>query len=190
MLLTWAGRAEVAIAETSRALELDPLSLIISAALGYSLHAARRHGGAAVQLRKTLDMDPTFVPAHLFLGYVYLQVGLHSEAIRQFREVMRLAEDSPIAYAELGCAYASSGRRTDAEEVLNGLAQVSKRRFVSPYCFAILHTALGETDSAFADLEKALTLRAHEMTFLLVEPQLDSLRSDPRFGDLLQRMGL
>ena len=178
-----------AIAEMRRGLELDPLSMIISASIGYGYHMAQRYDEAKSQLFKTLEMDPGFVPAHLFLGYVYLQVGPHAKAVEQFQKVMRLTDGNPLAHAELGCAYAVSGLRAEAEEVVKALQGVARERFVSPYCFALLYTALQDHDAAFDALEKAFAMRAHEMAFLPWEPQLDPLRSDRRFADLLRRLG-
>ncbi len=187
-LLIAIPKRDEAIEEMRLALELDPLSLIISAALGYCLHMARRYEEALGQLRRTLDMDPGFLPANLFLGYVYLQTGKHAKAIEQFQEVMHRAEGNPLAHAELGCAYAVSGRRAEAEAIVAALRE-TQERFVSPYCFALLHTALGDPEAAFEALEKAFALRAHEIAFLPWEPQLDPLRTDPRFADLLRRTG-
>ena len=143
---------------------------------------------AQSQLQKTFEMDPGFVPAHLFVGYVYLQTGQHARAIQEFTDVLSRTEGNPLARAEPGCAYAVSGRRPEAEAILKTLLE-TRDRFVSPYCFALLHTALGDHDAAFEALEKAFAMRAHEMVFLPWEPQFDRLRSDPRFTDLLRRTG-
>ncbi len=182
-------RFDEAIAELRLALDLDPLSLIISASLGYGNHMAGRYDEAQSQLQKTLEMDPGFLPAHLFLGYVYLQTGEHSKAVEEFSDLLRRTEGNPLVNAELGCAYVTSGRRSEAETILTVLRE-TKERFVSPYSFALLHTALGEHDAAFDALEKAVAIRAHEVAFLPWEPQFDPLRGDPRFKDLLRRVGL
>ena len=181
-------RFDEGIAELRLAMELDPLSLILSASLGYGLHMAGRHDEALNQLQKTFEMDAGFLPAHLFLGYVFLRIGEHDRAIQEFTDVMRRTEGNPLAHAELGCAYAASGRHAEAEEILRALRE-TKDRFVSPYCFALLLTALGEQDAAFDALERAFAIRAHEIVFLTWEPQFDPLRSDERFVDLLRRTG-
>ncbi len=173
-----------------RSLELDPLSLLLSAVLGYHFYARREYEAAIAQLEKTLEMDATFVPARLFLGYARLKTGAYAEAIAQFQEAMRLSGGSTLAKAWLGCAFARSGRRSEAEDILEELVEVSRKRYVSAYCLAMIHTALGDVDLAFSDLERAYSMHAHEMTFIGWEPNLDSLRSDPRFVNLLRRMGL
>ncbi len=173
-----------------RAQELDPLSLIINADLGRTLYFARRYDQSLEQFRKALDMDPNFAVAHLWLGQVYEQRRMYETAISEFQKGISLSGGGTYALARLGHAYAVAGRRGEAQMVLNQLNDLSKQKYVSPYDIGMIYAGLGENDRAFAWLEKAYEERSVALYFLKVEPSLDPLRSDPRFHDLLRRIGL
>jgi tetratricopeptide (TPR) repeat protein len=182
------GRTEEGLAEIKRALELDPVSLSISTSLGWRLYFARQYEQAIDQYRKTLEMDPNFFPAHFHLGEAYEQKGMYEEAIAEFHKASSFSSGQTVA--ALGHVYAMSGKRREARRVLEQLEKLSKRRYVSPYGMALIHTGLGEKDQAFAWLQRACEDRSVELCRLKVEPSLDSLRSDSRFQDLLRRIGL
>ncbi len=184
------GRHEEALTEMEKALELDPLSLITNATLGRALYLARRYDQSLEQFRKTLEMDPNFAPAHLWLGQVYEQRQIYETAIMEFQKGTSLSAGSSYALARLGHGYAVAGRRGEAQMMLNQLNALSKQRYVSPYDTALIYAGLGEKDRAFAWLERAYEERSVWLIFLKVEPSLDPLRSDPRFNDLLRRIGL
>jgi serine/threonine-protein kinase len=185
-----AGRHDEALAENTRAQQLDPLSIPINMTLGWVLLNARKYDQSAEQLRKTLEMDQNFPLAHHRLGLVYEQQGKYAEAIDEFRQVVNLLPGKPLGIAALGHAYALSGKRAEAQKAIAQLEELSKQRFVSPAFIALIHTALGDKEQAFAWLEKAHTENDANLARLKVDPRFDPLRSDPRFTDLVRRVGL
>ncbi len=188
--LAAAGRNEEAIASLTRAQQLDPLSLIISADLGLEAYFARRYDQAVEQVRKVLEMDPNFAAARRHLGMAYEQKGMYKEAVAEFEKSLEISRGNPFALGALGHAYALSRNREKARRALSELLALSKRRYVPPFDIAIVYTGLGDTEHAFEWLEKAFDDRSLEMIFLKVDPRFDRLHADPRFISLLRRMGL
>lgn len=189
-LMTMA-RTEESLAEMKRAHELDPLSLNITTWLGWPFYYARQYDQAIEQFRKALDMEPNYWYAMYCLGLAHTRKGEFSEAITALQKASALSTGSPgLVEAALAYAYAVAGQRGEAEKVLDELNELSKQRGVSPYFMAILYTGLGEKDQAFGWLEKAYEKRVGRLVQLKKEPMFDSLRSDPRFTDLLRRIGL
>ena len=185
------GGTEQAVESLKRAQHLDPLSLMISTTLGSTLSYARRHDEAIEQTRKVLEMDPSFIPGHWYLGKFYTVKAMYAEAIAEFQKALELPGDRPaFILGMIGIAHALGGNRENARRALADLQEISKRRYVAPLSVAFLHTALGDKERAFEWLEKAFEDRSRGMIFLKVDPQVDSLRSDPRFADLLRRMKL
>jgi len=189
-LLSELGRHEEALAEIKRAQELDPLSLIINAVGGRILLYAGRDDLAIEQLRKTLEMDPSFAHAHWFLGMAYVRKGALAEAIAEFQRAITLSPNFTQYQAGLGHAYARAGKSAEARRLLDELKEQSKRRYVSWCDFAAIYAGLGDKDQAFACLERAYAQRDARLVELKVDARLDPLRSDPRFKDLLRRIGL
>jgi serine/threonine protein kinase/Flp pilus assembly protein TadD len=184
------GRHDQAIPRIIRAQELDPLSLIINTIVGRTFYFARRYDQAIEQLRKTLELDPNFVQAHFHLGRAYVQKGMFEEAIPEFQKVIELTGDSPQAVAQLGYSFARSGKKPEARKLVDQLKELSTRGYVTNYHLAILYSGLGEIDQALECLEEASKERSSEIVFIKVSSEFDSLRSHPRFLDLLRRMGL
>ena len=182
------GRHEQAIIEIRRARELDPLSPGVSATVGYILFSARQYDQAIEELKKTLEADRDYSYTHLFLGFTYAAKGMFAEAIAAYQEAIRLGLDSPSTQIYLGAAYAMAGDRERAQAVLTRLQ--TGEEYVSPGQWAILYTAQGEREKAFASLEQAYREHDLQLQYLGVEPAFDPLRSDPRFQDLLRRVGL
>ncbi len=180
------NRPEEALAEIQRARELDPLSLIINTDTGKMLYFARRYDDAIKQLRETLKMDPNFPQAHIWLGSVYATTGLYDEAIAEFAKV----SDNSWAPGWLGYVYGVSGRHEEAEKILGELKQKETAQPIDPHVLFCIYCGLGEKDQAFAALEKDYEIRSVGLTSLKVHPWYDSLRSDPRFADLLRRTNL
>src|SRR5713226_8847351 len=189
-MLSELGRHEEALAEIKRAQQLDPLSLIINAVSGRILLYAGRDDLAIEQLRKTLEIDPNFAHAHQFLGYAYVRKGMFGEAIAEFQRAITLSPNFTQYQAGLGHAYARAGKSAEARKLLSELKEHSKRRYVSWCDFAAIYAGLGEKDQAFACLERAYAQRDARLVELKVDARLDPLRADPRFKDLLRRVGL
>jgi TolB-like protein/Flp pilus assembly protein TadD len=184
------GRTEQAVASLKRAQQIDPLSLIIQAQVGYELHFARRYDEAIEQIRKALDMDSNFARGHWYLGMPYEQKAMYREAIAEFRNAFELSGGSPSVQGRLGHAYAVSGNRQKALQAIADLHELSKRRYVSPFDTAVIYTGLGDKERTLEWLEKSLEDRSWGMVRLKVDPRFDPLRADPRFASLLRRMGL
>jgi tetratricopeptide (TPR) repeat protein len=189
-LFSMLGMHSEAQREKTRALALDPLSVIIRTDLGRMFYFSRDYDQSVEQYRAALDMDPNFSYAHLWLAHVYEQKGRFDEAISELQTGMRLSSDSTYALAKLGHGYAVAGKSEEAGAVLNQLKALSKQKYVSPYDVASVHAGLRENDEAFAWLDRAFEQRSLWLGYLSVEPQLDELRADPRFRELLGRVGL
>jgi len=185
------GQFEEAIAEAKRALELDPLSIVINADLGTALTSARRYDQAIEQLRKTVEMDPGFYYAHWTLGDALELKGLNEEAIAEYKEAIALNDD-PLPRALLGHLYAKIGRKHEALAILKQVRELresSKQRYVSPSDLALIHIGLGQKDEAIQLLEETYEERdGYNIAFIKVEPMLDPLRGDPRFEALVQKV--
>ena len=182
------GRFDEAIDQARRAQELEPLSFIGNSHLGWILYLAGRNDEAIAHCKRLLDVDPNFFPARRYMGLAYEQKGMYAEAIDQFEQGVKLS-GSPLMLSLLGHAYAVSGKKADAQRILADLDQ-QKQRYVSPYTIATIYAGLGDKDQAFRLLEKAFEERDIWLMNLKVDPVLMGLRSDYRFRDLLQRIGL
>src|SRR5437870_2691245 len=182
------GRFDDAIAEGKRAVELDPLSLVINADLCMNYYYARHHDEAIEQLRKTLEMDPGYYYAHLVLGQVLDAKGARDAAIVECQKA-RALNDDPFVLGLLGHAYASSGNKSEALKILEQLKEVSRQRYVSMYSFAIVYLALDDKPEALRWLEQSYQDRAGaDIGWIRVDSLLDPLRGDPRFEALAEKI--
>jgi len=184
------GRFEEGIAEAKRARDLDPLSLAFNNALGGRLLLAGRDHEAIEQIQKTLEMDSNFAPAHNRLGWAYLRNSNYERSIAEFQQAIALSPTDPDFLMDLGYAYAVAGNRDEARRILAELERKRERGFVPSSVLAILYGALDERDKAFAWLERAYEERDPRLTYLKVGPRFDPLRQEPRFREVLRRMGL
>ena len=185
------GRLDEAMVENRRAVELDPLSLVMNLNLGQDFYFARKYDQAIEQFRKTIELDPSFPAAHAFLGLTYVQKSMYKEAMAEFEKAVAISPDSPTALARLGYGYAVIGKRADAEKVLDQLNRLSKQEYVLPSYVAAIYVGLGDKERALESLQKAYEDRSIvDTTSIKVNPLWDPLRSDPRFADLLRRMNL
>ncbi len=185
------GRNDQAIAEAKRAQQADPLSGFAAFSVGAALVFARRWDAAIEQLRRAIEIDPNFWFGHCFLGRAYEQKGKLPEAIVEFQRAVELEKDNAETWSGLGHAYALSGNRTEAQKILDHLNEVSAHSWVAPYNIAVIHAGLGHKDQAFALLDQAYKDRSYYLpTYLATDARMDSLRSDPRFGELHRRVGL
>ena len=182
------GRFHEAIVEGKRAVELDPLSLVINTDLGMNYYYARRYDEAIEQLRKTLEMDPGYYYAHVNLGQVLGAKRAFDEAISEYQKA-RALNDDPFVLGLLGHAYASSDNKTEALKILEQLKEVSKQRYVSLYSFAIVYLALGDKQEALRWLEQCYQDRAGaDIGWIRVDALVDPLRGDPRFEALAEKI--
>jgi serine/threonine protein kinase/Flp pilus assembly protein TadD len=188
-LLAMSGRSSEATAEIKRAQQLDPLSLIIGVDLNVPFYVARQYDLSIEQSRKVIEMEPNFYLAHLTLAIASVQKGDFNTGIVELKKARSL-EDKPWVVAALGYAYAASGRKQEALQVIDELKKQAKQRHVTPYAIATIYAGLDNRDETFRWLQMAYEERAPGLTWLKVDPMLDSLRRDPRYADLLRRMGL
>jgi len=182
------GRPEDSFDQINKARELDPLSISINFSLGWRLYMARQYDRAIQQLRNTLEMDPSYELPHLVLGLSYAQKGNFALAIPELRKAVDLSHGTPLMISALANAYARSGNKAEAEKLLADLISESKNQYVSPYYFAVVYVGLGEPERAIDWLEKAFADRSNGLVFLKVEPELDNLRSNPRFVALQKKL--
>jgi TolB-like protein/DNA-binding winged helix-turn-helix (wHTH) protein/Tfp pilus assembly protein PilF len=182
------GRAQDSFDQINKARELDPLSISINFSLGWRLYMARQYDRAIQQLRNTLEMDPSYELPHLVLGWSYGQKGDFGLAIPELRKAVELSHGTPLMISALANAYGRSGNKAEAEKLLAQLTSESKKKYVSPYYFAVVCVGLGEPEKALDWLEKAFADRSNGLVFMKVEPALDDLRSNPRFVALQQKL--
>ena len=189
-MLSVTGRSQEAIAEGARAVELDPLSLIVNALNGYHLHLARRDDEAIARLKKTLELDSSFWIAHQFLGIAYVEKKMYPEAIAEFSQAVKLSGGNTEPLALNGYVSVLSGDTAKGRAVLQELKSLESQRYVPPSNLALLSYVLGEKDEAFSWLEKAYQDRDIRLCRLKVDSKWDSMRSEPRFVEILKRIGL
>jgi len=186
------GRLDEAVMKARRSVQLDPFSVPANFTVGQTLVFAGRNDEAIEQGRKMLELNA--VAAHRVLGLAYQQKGNLDVAIREFQQRLEGMEQDypffPDSTAELAHAYAVSRRRREALQLLSELTEMSKRRFVPSWAFAKVYVGLGDKDRAFESLEKGYDERPSEMMYLRSDRRMDPLRSDPRYQELLRRMGL
>jgi tetratricopeptide (TPR) repeat protein len=188
--LAMTGRPEEAVKEVKRAQELDPLSLLINTNVGRMFYYARRSDEAIQQCLETLEMDSTFPLAHYVLGMAYAQRRMYDQSIAELQKAVSLDDRRSIAWATLGQAYALAGRKVHAVEVIERLNSLAKTHYVDPAGFVFVYAGLGDKDQAFAWLERAYQEHSVMISVMKTDSRFDPLRSDPRYADLLQRIGL
>jgi TolB-like protein/thioredoxin-like negative regulator of GroEL/predicted Ser/Thr protein kinase len=183
------GRLEEAARELRKAQELEPLSLRINTTVGWQFYLRHQYDQAIDQLRKTLEMDPNFAPARWTLEDVYVQTGMYKEFLAEEEKALSLAGNTDLA-ASLGQEYKALGYRGVLLYRLGGLTELSKRGRVVSYAIAQIYARLDQKDQAFDWLKRAYEEHDSGIASLKVDPVFDSLRSDPRFQDLIRRLGL
>jgi TolB-like protein/DNA-binding winged helix-turn-helix (wHTH) protein/Flp pilus assembly protein TadD len=182
------GRYDEAIAEMRKAENLDPLSLIINADLAELFVIAHLYDESIRQSRKTIEMDPNFALAHNQLAVAYLQKHMNDEAVAESQKAVQLSGGSPTCIANLARAYAASGKRGEAEKLLSDLKKRSSPGYSDASEIAAIYASLGDKNQALNWLEKGYEERFNPG--VLLRPGFDPLRSDPRFEDLVRRIGL
>lgn len=188
--LGYVGRTDEAVAEAQKAVELEPLSLINNSVLTSSYVYARQYDKALVHAQKAFDLDANFPLARQWLGTAYILNGQYQRAI----DIQNQAPpDSPSRWNSLfviALAYGRMGDRQNCERAISEYEEIGKTRYVRRYYLASVYATLGDRDKAFAELEKAYSDRDSFLGRLLEDPFMDPLRDDPRFADLLKRIGL
>lgn len=184
------GKTDEAIAELRKAHELDPLSLVIATDLAKRLCFAGNYDEGIEQFRRILEIDPNYVLAHYYLSQAYELKGAYPEAIAEAKKI-KPPDDIPYEMGQLGHIYALVGRRHEALEIVHQLERISKQKHINPYYISNIYIALGEKDLVFLWLERAYQQHSSTMTGLKTDPVYsDAIRSDPRFNDLMRRVGL
>jgi len=186
-LLVSLGRFDEGIREGERAVELDPLSLIINADLGSTFMVGRRYDEAIAQLRRTLALDGNFSYAHWNLGEALYLKGDVNAAIAEY-EKARALDDDPEVLGLLGRAYAETGKREQALEILRKLQETGQNQYIRSYVYSLIYIGLGDKATAIEYLEKAREgFETPDTTWLKVDPLFDPLRSEPRFQQLVAK---
>ena len=188
LLLAALKRPEEAIREAKRALELDPLSLIISKGVGTIYYYARQHDEAIEQYRNALELAPDFVRTRFFLGLAYQAKEMFEEAAVEFQRAIELSGENAVFLGSLGFTFGRAGMKEQALDMLAKLKRRAEESYVPAVNLAMVMTGLDRIDEAFEELERAFAERSSWLVSLNVEPLFDPLRSDPRFQDLVRRM--
>jgi len=181
------GRFDESIREARRAVEIDPINPFNSYILAWCLYQARRYDEGIAQSRRLLQSEPNYGSARFHLTLALRRVGRYEEAVAEALKAIELLGEIPMCIAALGSAYAEAGRTEEARKVLDKLREMEATRYVSPYHRAFVHIYLGERDEALRLLEQSVMVSDPWMVWLGTEPQLDPLRGDQRFNDLLRR---
>jgi tetratricopeptide (TPR) repeat protein len=179
------GHPDDALARVQQALQIDPLSLSAITDVAWQLYWARRYDEAIERARKVADINPGYFPAHVCLGLSYEQKHDFKSAIAQLQQATGFCRSK--CFGLIGQVSALAGDRAGARDALRHLEQ---RSYVSPWLVAIVYAELNEKETAFFWLEKAYADREHDLVFSNVWPMFDGLRADPRFQDLMRRIGL
>jgi len=184
------GHHVEAIARMRKSEELDPLSLIISVAIGWAFYMSRRYDDAIEQLRRTVELEPNWPVTRWVLGLLLRRMGRYELAITEGEKAVKLSGGSSLMSAALTQTLAMADRRNQAIQILDDLTKLTTEKYIAPYFFAGIHAGLGEDDRAIEYLEKSYEEHSHWLIYLHIDPGMDSLRTNPRFQDLLQRVGL
>jgi TolB-like protein/Flp pilus assembly protein TadD len=183
------GRISDSLTQVRKAVELDPLSMIILTDAARDLYLARRYDESIDQYRKSLEVDPNFPIAHKGLAEVYSQIGKHDEAVSEIEKAIALSGRSIFILDDLGYIYARAGKRDEATKVLKDLDRLASDEYVPAYGRAVIHTALGDNEEALNWLEKSYEERSF-LVYLKVDPAFDILRKEGRLVAILDKMGL
>jgi adenylate cyclase len=185
------GKHDDAIRDSKRAQDLDPLSLVVKTNLGVMLHYARRYDDAITQYRKVLELDPKgTTEARFQLARVYITKQMFPEALAEIAKMRATYPSDVNLMSLLAMAYGFEGKKKEATKVIYELKDKRRREYLRPYILAEDYAALGEKDEAMDWLEKAYEERDDWINWIKVDPNLDVLRSEPRFVTLLHRVGL
>lgn len=178
------GRFDDALEKARRSLEVDPLLPVINANLAWFHYLAHDYEKAVEQARLTIEIEPNHFSAHWVLGITYGQMKRFDEALAVLQTAVQMSTERPFIVADLARILAETGKKAEARRILKKLAAAAKEHYISPLNFAKIHLGLGETEKVFAWLEKGFAERAVRLPYLLIDPQFDPIRSDPRFAEI------
>jgi tetratricopeptide (TPR) repeat protein len=184
------GRREDSIAEARRALVLDPLSPLTNEELADAQLSARHYDAAIEQYQKTLELYPDQAAPRDSLGWAYIYQGKYDRGMEEIRKSIALYGEDPSFSPELAFIYGITGRKGEAQQILDRLLSTLKTVPIAAHHFALIYVGMGKKDEAFAWLEKAYQEHSPMMAWLVVDQRFDSLREEPRFHDLMRRVGL
>jgi len=188
--LTVGRRPAEAIRAADRALAHDPMSASLSHNRAVQLTLARQYDAAIEECRRTIELDPTFAIAYEVMAASYGGKGMYREALPLIEEASRLNPSNAMSLAQLGYVRANLNQGREARRILEQLSMFARQRYIPALAFAVVHAGLDEKNQAFAWLDKAYDERANRLAYLAFEPTWNRLRPDPRFDDLLRRIGL
>jgi TolB-like protein/DNA-binding winged helix-turn-helix (wHTH) protein len=186
--LMWRGRFDEALQESERARQLDPLSLIVAADNGAILYFSRQYDRAIEKWNSVREMDPAFLRTHLIMG-AYVEKGMFAEALTD-NDWLRAEVAAPSYWSWRAYIRGRAGQTADGRRALHELLQLDRSRPIDPMVIAQAYVGLGDKEQALGWLEKAYVQHSAELISLKVNPGFDPLRGDPRFQDLLRRVGL
>jgi serine/threonine-protein kinase len=182
------GRATEAMAEIKRAQELDPLRITLRSEEGTILYFSHRYDEAIKNFQNVLKMEPEDAFAFTYLGYTYAAKGMYREAIEAYQKVNSIAGETTSVQCYLGYALAKSGKRSEAQAILDNLKKT--KEYVSPVELATLYVGLGDNEAALASLERAYQAHDPQFRTIKVDSHYDGLHGEPRFQELLRKVGL
>jgi Tfp pilus assembly protein PilF len=186
-MLVWTGRVDEARSEFQRAVDLDPLSPVMTMDLTVPYALKRDYERAIAQCHKAMELDPSFFLPHFGLAWVYILQKNYSAAIEECRTAQAM-DTNPIIIGYLGFTYGKNGQQDKAMQTLNELNQLAQKRFVTPFCQALVYLGMGDNGKAIDWFEKAYAERSIWMGWLKVQPMVDPLRSDARFHALYNKL--
>ncbi|MHA6853459.1 tetratricopeptide repeat protein [Ralstonia pseudosolanacearum] len=187
--LMMAGRAEDAIARVRQSRQMDPLNSVLNSSVAIILYLARRYDQAREELHKALEIDPNHFLLHFRLGLVYQQQKLFDDAIEEMQKAVTLSGRSTEALTGLAQTYAAADMKAAMQQIVDALQTESEQHYVHPYNMAKVFGSLGDKEQTFGWLEKAYDEHSPDFIELRTEPTFDSVRFDPRFSELLSRVG-
>jgi TolB-like protein/Tfp pilus assembly protein PilF len=187
--LEFAGRFEEAATELKRGVDLDPTNLIVNAEYGWTFYLRHQYDEAIAQYRKTLELAPNFVVASVWMAQALEQKRMYPEALAELERARKIDNWSWIV-AEIGCVDALLNKRDEAQKIIAELKARATHEYIDEMLIVYIFLALGEKDQAFAWMEKGYQSRAGNLPWIIMEPKFDPIRSDPRFDELVHRMGL
>jgi eukaryotic-like serine/threonine-protein kinase len=194
LFLMWMGRFDEGLTESTRAEDLDPLSPTIVGDTGYAYLAARQYDDSILQCKKAIDLEPSAMWLHAILAWAYARKGDYAQAISEYERMgpqgYGVSAENQLIASGLGWIYAVAGRRKDAERVIQDFNTLSSRASVDPLWVAEIYSGLEDKERAFEFLEKSYRRHSANLAYLKPDPFWENLHYDPRYADLVRRMGL